>query len=615
MTADADRPVWSVLDKLDAFASATRELEKALVLEQARGRKSIAELAEVRATYERIVSDGQRRTKELEIRNAKLAAASGEATRREAEVRERARRLSVECRSTREELTRYKAAWAGVLQREREAKLILSESGANSRKHSETEGRARELQTALEGERDRREQAERHAKSYQVELQSALVRIHSAEARFTEISKELLTLQRTKKSADQEIARIEQTLRERLKWEGAKERENIRAELEKDAAVERELFREELRKSHQLDLERLVAKRDAEMSRVREEFERNSVESSRRLQEAQVALRESEQRLAAFEERMGAIRVETASLRERLVAEASRESERVAELASRLTSAEERVGKLSEEATHTQRKIHEDASRSSSLLRDLEEAGRTRAEAERRAESSARALEAERAARAAEVTAVEKELRAARNDGARDQLRATQELEAHRRRAVDRGTEVISRLNRLRAKARARKERIQWEASVRVDEAMARSTGMEAALETEVERSRGLAQALLQERERFEAVTAQLVIEVERLRSVHPLREVILAKDAEIASARARVLSLPKGSPSRQDAHRAAKALLGQRRQLAKLEKDAARRLDTQSRRIRRAEEISTWLAMPPEIEYDSIIQADSPEC
>lgn len=260
--------ILGVFDKLEGFVQATRHLEAALDQERRRNKKLQEELQHERSLHENILKDSEVRNRELTVQEAKLRAVFAEHVSNEKRLGELARALSEELKKTKAELHHYKAAWSGVLQREREAKMVLMESDRTSKRLAELESLNKKLSESLSQEKVLREQSERHSQSYQSELQNSLVRLHSSEARISELSKEYQLIQQTKKNFDDEIAKVETSMRERFTWALVKEKERIRAEVEKEAALERESFREQVRQAVRAELENeLSSERERIMKR------------------------------------------------------------------------------------------------------------------------------------------------------------------------------------------------------------------------------------------------------------------------------------------------------------------------------------------------------------
>ena len=262
-----------VLDQLDSFVVAAKQLETALNHERESSRKMRGELHEQQLRNERQTKENEAQIRELTHRGAKLQSALKEYQENEKKLVSRAQALTSELKKIRDELGQYRAAWSDVLQREREAKLILQESEEGRRRMTELEVTLKGLHQALASEKSKREQAERHSNTYQLELKNALIRLHSAEVKFNELNKELIAFRGAKRNLDEEIAKIERDLRERLNLEALKDREKTRAELEREMALDREKYREQAREQIRLELDRGHVLEREQFHRIREHLE------------------------------------------------------------------------------------------------------------------------------------------------------------------------------------------------------------------------------------------------------------------------------------------------------------------------------------------------------
>ena len=299
-----------VLDKLDSFVVAAKQLETALNHERESTRKLKQDLEEQRNRYERQRREDESALREAGFKENKFQSALKAYQENERRLVSRAQALTTETQKIKEELTQYRSAWADVLQREREAKLILQESDENRRRTTELEVTLKGLHAESENEKSKRQQAERHANSYQLELKNALVRLHSAEVKFNELNRELQAYRAQKRNLDDEVAKIEQDLRERLSLESLKDREKTKAELEREMALDRERYREQVReqirvelaRSHDLEREQFHRIRDGletevcslrlALDQTREKSETLRVENSNRIRTLQEQARE-----------------------------------------------------------------------------------------------------------------------------------------------------------------------------------------------------------------------------------------------------------------------------------------------------------------------------------
>ncbi len=233
MSASQARDIAS---RLEGFIAASKDLEARLNQERANNVRLKDQLTSSQQTYERLLEEARTQNRELELKNEKRTAALAVANEIEKKITERQQKIA-------EELYRYRASWDGVLQREREAKMILEDSRKNRERLHEFESHARAVEGELHAERKRTQQLDRHVKTYQEELQSNLVRLHSAEAKFKELTREIEAFRESRRSMDEEIAKSEVAIRERLHWESLREREETRASLEREFAGERERMR------------------------------------------------------------------------------------------------------------------------------------------------------------------------------------------------------------------------------------------------------------------------------------------------------------------------------------------------------------------------------------
>lgn len=272
-------------DGLEQFIQSTRKLKQALAHERAHAQKIEKELRDTHLQYGNLLSETKHQNRELELQSGKLKTAFQALQFKERNLLEKGRAISAE-------LSQYKKAWSDVLQRERDAKSVLGESEQKSRSLSEAESRNRTLTQSLTEEKSRREQLERHAHSYQLELQNTLVRLHSAEAKFSEISKEMQAVQQARKSHSDEVARVEQTIKERYQWELVREREKLKAELEKDLTYERDRIKEALR----LQIRAEMAKQwETDKQELGAEINRTRLAANQAIEALHAAKQETEQ--------------------------------------------------------------------------------------------------------------------------------------------------------------------------------------------------------------------------------------------------------------------------------------------------------------------------------
>jgi hypothetical protein len=516
-----------VFDKLEGFIQATRQLEAALQQERARSRKLQDDFKHAQSTYERLLSESQSRARELELDEAKAKASLAAHEANEKTFQSRLDQIAGELRKTQAELSRYRAAWAGVLQREKEAKLILADSEANARKMARLEAALKAAESGLQAEKEAREQTTRHAKSYQNELQNTLVRLHSAEAKFNEISKELRAVSQSRRNLDEEVAKIEASMRERLQWECVKEREKIKAELEKSAALEREQFRQEARREFKAELDQALAfernhfartcvELEAEIARLRDaaqKAEREAQEARARADQAQSEVEQARRNQEEATEAL-AIRHEQAQARLRAELEAELEATR-ARLTEEMASARAEAAEQIVRTNGAAEALIDEAQREAAaqVLEAQSAAEAARAEAERRiAESESLAalkvVEAQNAS-ASRVAATESAAERRVNEISRE---SAERLSAADARVESLQTELSRNRNQtviLRKVAEGEVARLKREFHARMAEAHAE---IEAARKAAGEDARERIQAV---RDQAGAMEAELRAEIE----------------------------------------------------------------------------------------------------
>ncbi|MBY0470150.1 hypothetical protein K2X30_03205 [bacterium] len=213
----------------DAFLLAIRQLEETLSNKDKEVQQLKQDYEQSQKVYDRLVQEKDQKLKEYETILTRMKMALNEYRTFEGQAK-------TEINTLRKELTQYRGAWTDVLQKEKEAKLAIKEYEIDREKISALELKLKKAVSDLSVEKTAREQVERHAKSYQLELQNTLVRLHSAEAKFAELMKEQQALSASKRVFDQELKKAEVSMRERLEWEFSREKEKTKAEYEKKLA-------------------------------------------------------------------------------------------------------------------------------------------------------------------------------------------------------------------------------------------------------------------------------------------------------------------------------------------------------------------------------------------
>jgi chromosome segregation ATPase len=245
-----------ITQHLEGFLASARKLEEALGEEKKRSQKIAQEYLATRTTLENAVRELQNRLVQRENKIQAIAQAFQNAQGSEGRLRNEIREISEREKKASTELAQYQSAWNEVLARESNARGALIEYEKAKNTLNEQRNHIRTLEAKIAETHQNAATHSRHAETYQRELQSALIRIQSSEAKYSQIQKELSVLSQSKRNADEEIARIETSMKERFRWELATEKERLRAELEKDSALDRERFREIARNQMRSEIER-----------------------------------------------------------------------------------------------------------------------------------------------------------------------------------------------------------------------------------------------------------------------------------------------------------------------------------------------------------------------
>ncbi len=253
-----EAPNSTITQHLEGFLQTARKLEDALTEEKKRSQRIAQEYLSTRTTLENAVRELQNRLMQRENKIQEITQAFQNLQASETAYKNEIRDLSEREKKSATELSQYKKAWSEVLAREAQARGSIIELEKAKSSIIDQKNLVMALEQKLEATNQNAAIHSRHAETYQRELQSALIRIQSADSKYTQIQKELTVLTQNKRNADEEIARIEIAMKERFRWEIANEKERMRAELERDSALDRERFREVARNQMRAEIDRQV---------------------------------------------------------------------------------------------------------------------------------------------------------------------------------------------------------------------------------------------------------------------------------------------------------------------------------------------------------------------
>lgn len=301
-----DAPNSLISQHLEGFLTSARKLEEALGEEKKRSQKIAQEYLSTRTTLENAVRELQNRLVQRENKIAAITQAFQSLQASENRMKQEMSETGTREKKLEAEIAQYKNAWNEVLAREAQARGAIIELEKMKSVVVEHRNQIRTLETKLNEVTSNAATHSRHAETYQRELQSSLIRIQSAEAKYNQLQKELAILNQSKRNADEEIARIEANMKERFRWELATEKERLRAEIEKDAALDRERFREIARNQMRAEVERQIGPdreareaAEAELARVQNAIAEVETKKATEMERARARL------LALTEENLG----------------------------------------------------------------------------------------------------------------------------------------------------------------------------------------------------------------------------------------------------------------------------------------------------------------------
>jgi DNA repair exonuclease SbcCD ATPase subunit len=306
----------SITLHLEGFIHSAKKLEDSLAEERKRSQRIAQEYLATRTKLEGAVRELQGRVLQREKKIQAFNEALKNASESEARLKNELRELAERERKASAELAHYQSAWSEVLAREATARDIVIE-------HEKTK-------LLLEEAKKTASIHFRNAETYHRELQAAIGRIQTAEAKYAQAQKELTLLSRNQRNVDTEIARIETNLRAQLQQELVNERSRLRSEAEHYVTVERNRVRESARGQIRAEMEAEVARereariaaestRHADMERARarllaltDENERSKAEIRRLIETKNGEIDSLHERTERAEKNLTALKAELA---------------------------------------------------------------------------------------------------------------------------------------------------------------------------------------------------------------------------------------------------------------------------------------------------------------
>jgi chromosome segregation ATPase len=376
--------------QIESIASASRSIETALMRERNYS-KQLREYAQQIITKLHFL---QRQEKEATDRLREIQSHRDENAR---QVKE----LSAELQKSQQELLRFRNAWSQIQAREKHAQYVLSQGETSAKRIQELEIALSALEKRLQVEKSSREKAEGHVATQRQELQTALVRLHSSEARYNDMARELEAIHTLRKNHALELSRVEQMVREKLEAQVVRERELMQHELAREKerwgqelAQEREKF-SKTRTELGFELERLRSDSDSEKERLRRELETKHFAEIQRIKaQAETQLQMERQQsseslrgeIAKMESIIRSLGDESKSLRNEL----SQARAEVSSIEQSNRQVELDLLRSREEVSSLQKQIAEERGRRSALEQSYQNSEKARQEAEARREKIAR---------------------------------------------------------------------------------------------------------------------------------------------------------------------------------------------------------------------------------
>src|SRR5687767_11912181 len=118
----------SVFDKLEGFVVATQRLEISYNQERERARKLDLQVREIHSRYDTLLRDAEVKNKELNIRAHRAEEQITHEQNQRKTLLGKAQQIALELKKFRAENEKFRAAWKGLQERERDAKQVLRES-------------------------------------------------------------------------------------------------------------------------------------------------------------------------------------------------------------------------------------------------------------------------------------------------------------------------------------------------------------------------------------------------------------------------------------------------------------------------------------------------------
>ena len=225
---------------LENILSVARTLEQALGQERTRSEQMFRELEACRGQARLQVGELTHKNNESQILLDQLRQELLTENTRRKSADQNAVAYRDELIKHKQELSRYRNAWNAVMQRDQEARKILTHGAQVMKELASAQTAAREFGEKIQLEKMRADQLDRHLANYQSELRNSLIRLHRAEARCTEITENLHQAEFKRRESEERALKVEEELKIRFHRLLNEEKALLQSTLQK--AVEDETY-------------------------------------------------------------------------------------------------------------------------------------------------------------------------------------------------------------------------------------------------------------------------------------------------------------------------------------------------------------------------------------
>ncbi len=266
----------SITQKLEGFLHTARKLEDAVSEEKKRSQKIAQEYLATRTTLENAVHELKNRLSGRESSIQSLKQNLAEANAREKKITA--------------DLHQFQTAWNEVLAREAHARKYVAEFEKGRKLIAEQRAQIISLENLVKLNHENTATHSRRAETAERELQGAMVRLKTTEAKLSESQNTLAAANQNQRNIQNEIARLEIVFQNKFREQIDAEKRRIQADLNAKSAADQEKFRESARAQMHGEIDRKVSAIERQIATERQGRE-----------VAQIELNQTRSQLAAIE--------------------------------------------------------------------------------------------------------------------------------------------------------------------------------------------------------------------------------------------------------------------------------------------------------------------------